>query len=94
MKRKEVHIVGVIIPSRWDDDGNPLAVAVASADEIVELTGDAETISTLIGLLHSRIEISGTERMSKGKKTLVVSDYQLKKPVHRREHFLYEGEIK
>ena len=54
-------IEGIIVPVRWDNDGNPIAVALATSQE-EELLIDMKSTKAgeLLGLLQKKVRISGS----------------------------------
>lgn len=54
-------IEGIILPVRWDKDGNPIAVALATSQE-EELLIDMKSgkAGELLGLLQKKVRISGS----------------------------------
>jgi hypothetical protein len=60
-KKSIVDIEGIIVPVRWDNNGNPIAVALATSRE-EELLIDMKSTKAgeLLGLLQKKVRISGS----------------------------------
>lgn len=78
MKYKQVRILGIVIPSSWDEKGRPIGVSLATSEESIELVSDNVSQKELINLIHKQVEITGLSRMKSGRKNILVVNYQLK----------------
>jgi hypothetical protein len=68
-----------VIPVDWDEEGNPLAVAILGAGEEEHLVEQDEEGKKLLELMQQEVEISGTVReVAEGHKTITVKSYGLK----------------
>ena len=73
-------IRGIVIPVDWDKQGNALAVAISGSDDEEYVIEKNEQGRELLGLIRQEIEVSGVVRKAiKGRKTIVVKSYRLKK---------------
>lgn len=76
-------IRGIVIPVDWDKQGNALAVAISGSDEEEYVIEKNEQGRELLGLIRQEIEVSGVvSKAIKGRKTIVVKSYRLKKGGH------------
>ena len=70
-------IEGIIVPVRWDNDGNPIAVALATSQE-EELLIDMKSTKAgeLLGLLQKKVRISGSiTKLDNNKKMITIRRY-------------------
>jgi hypothetical protein len=75
----EIH--GLVIPVAWDEEGNPISVAVATFDEDEYTVERDEKGDHLFGLLRREVEVRGEVWIRDGAKTIRVQKYVLiKKP--------------
>lgn len=77
----EFKIQGLIVPVAWDEEGNPLSVAVSTFDEKEYIVQKDIKGNQLFGLLREQVEVRGEIRIRDGVKTIKVKKYALiKKP--------------
>ena len=71
-------IEGIIVPVRWDEDGNPVDVALASSQEEEFLINmKSAKARDLLKLLQKKVRISGSiTKLDKGKKIITIRRYQ------------------
>ena len=71
-------IRGIIIPERWDDNGNVTRVAIHTDDEKAYLVEHSRKGKELVNLIHKKVEASGKikERLD-GKIFITVQDYTI-----------------
>ena len=69
-------IRGIIIPERWDDNGNAIRVAIHTDDEKAYLVEQGRKAKELVNLIHKRVVATGKirERLD-GKILITVKDY-------------------
>jgi hypothetical protein len=73
----ELTIQGLIVPVAWDEEGNPLSVAVATFDENEYIVHRDEKGKHLLGLLRREVEVTGVVGIKDGIKTIKVLKYGL-----------------
>ncbi|MBN1833749.1 MAG: hypothetical protein JW896_16725 [Deltaproteobacteria bacterium] len=74
-------IQGLIVPVSWDEEGNPLSVAVSTFDEKEYIVQKDIKGNQLFGLLREQVEVRGEVRIRDGVKTIKVKKFVLiKKP--------------
>jgi uncharacterized membrane-anchored protein len=77
----EFKIQGLIVPVTWDEEGNPLSVAVSTFDEEEYIVEKDIKADQLFGLLREQVEVMGKVWIRDGAKTIKVKEYVLiKKP--------------
>jgi hypothetical protein len=70
---------GIVIPIAWDDEGNPLSVAISSPDEKEYLVEQDAKGEELLLLIRQEIVASGVVgKVVRGRKTLAVRSFGLK----------------
>jgi hypothetical protein len=80
-EQREFKIQGVIVPVAWDEEGNPLSIAVSTFDEEEYIVERDIKGQQLFGLLREQVEVRGKVRTGDGAKTIKVKKYLLiKKP--------------
>ena len=76
-----VNLIGVIVPTDWDEVGNYTAVALAADDEQeYHISSDNQTGRSLNGLLRARVKIEGyigPEAVEGHKKVIIVNSYRI-----------------
>ena len=78
---RKCEIQGLIVPVAWDEEGNPLSVAVATFDEDEYIVERDEKGDDLFGVLRKEVEVTGVVGIKDGAKTIKVKKYLLiKKP--------------
>jgi hypothetical protein len=74
-----IMIRGIVIPVDWDDEGNPLAVAILGAGEEEHFVEQDREGKKLLELMQQEVEVSGTVRkMIHGHKVITVKSHGLK----------------
>lgn len=68
---------GVVLTVRLDDEGEALAVAVATADGEQYLIDSGEKGDELLNFVDAFVEVDGVVRLEDGELHLRVGDYQL-----------------
>ena len=63
-------IRGLVIPSRWDEDGRVTAVVIAANDEVEYQVDDGS--ADLMNYLHQLVEVSGTVEMQSGRPVIKI----------------------
>ena len=77
-KKSIGNIEGIIVPVRWDEDGNPIAVALATSQE-EELLIDMESAKAreLLELLQKKVRIAGSiTKLDNDNKIITLRKYQ------------------
>ena len=71
-------IRGIIIPERWDDNGNVIRVAIHTDDEKAYLVEHSRKGKELVNLIHKKVEATGKirERLD-GKILITAQDYRI-----------------
>lgn len=70
---------GIVIPIAWDDEGNPLAVAISSPDEKEYLIEQDAKGKQLLSLIRQEIVVNGiVGKVVKGRKTIAVKSFEPK----------------
>jgi len=70
-------IEGIIVPVRWDKDGNPIAVALATSKE-EEFLIDMRSVKAkeILDLLQKKVRISGTiTKLDNDRKIITIRRY-------------------
>jgi hypothetical protein len=75
---EKVTIRGIVIPADWDEDGNVVAIAVSSFDEVNYLVEKDKTGKQLSLLLQQSVEVTGIVREENGMKRIKIKKYSLK----------------
>jgi hypothetical protein len=72
-------IRGIIIPERWDDNGDIIRVALHTNDEKAYLVEHTRKGKELVNLIHKKVEATGKirERLD-GKMFITVQNYTIK----------------
>ena len=79
-EQEELRIQGLIVPVAWDEEGNPLSIAVSTFDEEEYIVERDIKGQQLFGLLREQVEVRGEVRIRDGAKTIKVKKYvQIKK---------------
>ena len=65
-----ISIEGIIIPSRWDKQGNIVELAIATRNEEEYLVADENQVTRLKPLLRKEAQIRGTLQTKGGKKVI------------------------
>jgi len=77
-KKSISNIEGIIIPFRWDKDGNPIAVALATSqeDELLINMNSAKA-RELLELLQKKVRIAGSiAKLDNHKKMITIRKFQ------------------
>ena len=72
---RPVTIQGLIIPVDWDHDGNVIAVAISSYDEIEYLVERTQKAEELLNLVHMQVEARGKLRVFEAKGRLITVEH-------------------
>jgi hypothetical protein len=76
MQRFSTIVRGIVIPVKWDDDGNALSAVIMSTDEKVYSVEDDEKAKDLLNFLQQEITVTGSVRKSdKGSYLIKIADY-------------------
>ena len=73
-----VTIRGIVIPADWDENGNVVAVAVSTYDEVEYFIENHEKAEELKAVIREEVEVSGILREGKNKLTMKAKEYRLK----------------
>lgn len=76
-KKSISNIEGIIVPVRWDDDGNPIAVALATSQEEEFLINmKSAKARDLLKLLQKKVRIAGSiTKLDNDKKMITIRRY-------------------
>ena len=76
-KRSISDIEGIIVPVRWDEDGNPIAVALATSQEEEFLINmKSAKARELLELLQKKVRIAGSiAKLDNHKKMITIRRY-------------------
>jgi hypothetical protein len=74
-----ISVRGVIVPVKWDERGNVIAVAISTHDEDEYLIDDRERGGELKAFIREEVEVVGRLREDEESKTMTVTRYSLKK---------------
>jgi hypothetical protein len=74
-----ISVRGVIVPVKWDERGNVIAVAISTHDEDEYLIDDRERGGELKAFIREEVEVVGRLREEEESKTMTVTRYSLKK---------------
>ena len=73
-----ISIEGIIIPSRWDKQGNIVELAIATRNEEEYLVADENQVTSLKPLLRKEAQVRGTLQIKDGKKVINVTEFRQK----------------
>ena len=73
-----ISIEGIIIPSRWDKNGNIVELAIATHNEEEYLIADEEQVTQLKPLLRKEAQVRGILDTKDGKKVINVTGFNPK----------------
>ena len=78
-KKSISDIEGIIVPVRWDEDGNPIAVALAtSQEEELLINMKSAKARDLLKLLQKKVRIAGSiTKLDNDKKMITIRSYLL-----------------
>jgi hypothetical protein len=76
-KKSISNIEGIIIPVRWDEDGNPIAVALAtSQEEELIINMRSARAKELLELLQKKVRIAGSiAKLDNDQKMITIRRY-------------------
>jgi hypothetical protein len=76
-KKSISDIEGIIVPVRWDEDGNPIAVALAtSQEEELLINMKSPKARELLKLLQKKVRIAGSiNKLDNDKKMITIQRY-------------------
>ena len=77
-KKSISDIEGIIVPVRWDEDGNPIAVALAtSQEEELLINMKSAKARELLELLQKKVRIAGLiTKLDSNLKIITIRKYQ------------------
>jgi hypothetical protein len=72
------NIIGVVVPTAWDDVGKVTAVGISAIDEVEYLLAEGPQSCDLLGLVRREVEVTGvvTEHAG-GVKKIHLENYKL-----------------
>jgi hypothetical protein len=73
-----ISIEGIIIPSRWDKQGNIVELAIATFNEDEYLVADEDQVTKLKPLLRKEAQVHGILQKKDGKKLINVTEFSQK----------------
>jgi tRNA G37 N-methylase Trm5 len=73
-----ISIEGIIIPSRWDKQGNIVELTIATRNEEEYLVADENQVTMLKPLLRKEAQIRGKLKTKDGKKVINVTEFRQK----------------
>ena len=73
-----ISIEGIIIPSRWDKQGNIVELAIATRNEEEYLIADENQVTKLKPLLRKEAHVRGILQTKDGKKVIDVTEFRQK----------------
>ena len=79
MGENMISVRGVIVPVKWDERGNVIAVAISTHDEDEYLIDDRERGGELKAFIREEVEVVGRLKEKEESKTMTVTRYSLKK---------------
>jgi hypothetical protein len=92
MPKEPKSFVGIIVPIEWDENGNPLAIAIATeSEQVYRIKTTRGKGSGLRKLLRKRVSISGIVSFSKtGQSVPVITGISFKRlsDLPRSKHWL------
>jgi hypothetical protein len=76
-KKSISNIEGIIVPVRWDEDGNPIAVALAtSQEEELIINMKSARAKELLELLQKKVRIAGSiAKLDNDQKMITIRRY-------------------
>ena len=77
-KQPMISVEGIIIPSRWDKNGNIVELAIATHNEEEYLIADEEQVTQLKPLLRKEAQVRGILDTKDGKKVINVTGFNPK----------------
>lgn len=70
-------ITGIIIPAKWDENGNVIGVTIQTSDERVYLVDHNAKGTELLSLLHKKVRATGkVKKRFRGDFLISVQEYQ------------------
>jgi hypothetical protein len=69
-----INIRGIIIPASWDAKGNITGMAIATHKEEEYYIEDDKNCPKLRSLLRQEVNITGTLKIKRGKKTIKIKE--------------------
>jgi predicted nucleic acid-binding Zn ribbon protein len=73
-----ISVEGIIIPSRWDKQGNIVELAIATRNEEEYLVADENQVTKLKPLLRKEAQVRGILQTKDGKKVINVTEFRQK----------------
>ena len=77
-KQPMISVEGIIIPSRWDNQGNIVELAIATRNEEEYLVADEDQVTKLKPLLRKEAQVRGFLQTRDGKKVINVTEFSQK----------------
>ncbi len=77
MNNTSLEIRGIVLPADWDDEGNVVAVSIATSEEREYLIDDTDIARELIGMLRKPVMVRGHLTKKDKKRTLRVSSFSI-----------------
>jgi hypothetical protein len=68
-------VEGIIIPAKWDNNGNVVDLAIATRNEDEYLITDKDQVARLIPLLRQEVEIKGILRTKEKRRIIEVKKF-------------------
>ena len=73
-----ISVEGIIIPSRWDKQGNIVELAIATRNEDEYLVADEDQVTKLMPLLRKEAWVRGILQTKDGKNLINVTEFSQK----------------
>lgn len=71
-------IRGLVIPARWDDDGNIMAVAISGFDDVEYLVAPGQKVDSLLKVLRKTVSVIARRVETRGVERIIeVTDFSL-----------------
>lgn len=75
-----VNISGIIIPSKWDANGNVVRMAIATQNEEEYFIKNDEAAAQLLSFLRQEVTVTGTLKIIGGTKIIKITTINKKMP--------------
>ncbi|MFZ0134564.1 MAG: hypothetical protein WAK95_18660 [Desulfobacterales bacterium] len=72
-----VYVRGIIVPVKWDENGNVAGFGIETFDEDFYLIGGTSEVVRFKQLMREEVELGGDILMLAGKKTINVRDIRV-----------------
>jgi hypothetical protein len=73
--KRPVKLRGIVIPIEWDSEGNVLAVALSSFDEINYMVETNPNDMEFLNYLQKEVEVTGIIGVKDGQKTILAHSF-------------------